>query len=191
MQIEFTLTFDDYREANDAILRSRKNRWLSRFGLLAVFLFVAALLAVFVVVTIANRATGQSMLPELKQKWVWLVLAAYLTFVALTAHGRALRRGWRGQPSLQLRRRVEIGENALVVDDSQTRVEHKWNAFVRYIEAPNLFVLMPSDVTLVIIPKRSLTEPGAVDGFRRLLDERVARPSVPGFPVTTVQAKRS
>jgi hypothetical protein len=189
MQIQFTLTFDDYREANGAVIRSRKNRWLARFGVISLLLLIALLLVVIVVVTIANRQTGQSVWPELKQEWPFLALAAYLMFVALTSPRRALRRGWRAQPNLQLGRRIEVGETSLVIDDSQTRMEFKWNAFLRHVESPNLFVLLPNEMMLVMIPKRALGGDAQVAEFRRLLDERVARPTVPGFPVTTTQAK--
>jgi hypothetical protein len=48
---------------------------------------------------------------------------------------------------------------------------------------------MPNELQFVIIPKRSLGGIPKVDAFRRLLDERVARPAVPGFPVATAAGK--
>jgi hypothetical protein len=188
MVLEFAHTFDDYREANNAVIRSRKGRWLTRFGMSVLLLMLAALLVVMFVVTIANHETGRSFVPELKREWVMLAAAAYMSFVALTAHGRALRRGWRLQPNLQLGRRVTIGDECIVVNDAQVRAEYKWSALQRYVESVNLFVLLPSEMILVMIPKRAFAGPADVDQFRALLDERVVRPAVPGFPVATAAA---
>jgi hypothetical protein len=190
MQLAFSYSFDDYREANRAVFRSQRRAWYRWLGWTLLFTFAALLGLVLITVTIANRATGQSVWPELKRNAIVLAAAVWLLYSALSARSRHIRRGWRAQPALQLGQRLEISDTSLVTDDSQTRVEFKWNAFVRFVESRNVFVLMPTEMSLVIIPKRAFPNAEAVQDFRRLLETRVLRPA-PGFPVVESQAAKA
>ncbi len=182
MQLTFTYTFEDYREANDAVFRSTQRPWFRRISVAIMGIAGVLLFGVVVIVSIANIQTGQSIWPELKRQWIMIAAAVYLCISALTGRRRALKRGWRSQPMLQVRQTIDVGAASLTVDDSQTRADFKWNAFQRFVETPNLFVLLPSEMSLVIVPKRAFTTAESNTEFRQILEARVQRPS-PGFPV--------
>jgi len=189
MHIEFTLTLDDYREANVAVIRTKlkvRFSWLMRD---AMFFLSGSIGVVMGLQGINVAIRWHTTHAGLWWNALLVAVGVYLVISAFIGRSRAVRRAWNAQPVLQLRRRVDFGDDMVVLDDTQTRTEYKWSAFVRYVESAKLFTLLPSEMHLLIIPKRSLGAEAQVVEFRRLLDERVARPAVPGFPVTTAQAK--
>jgi hypothetical protein len=133
-----------------------------------------------------RRASRSFVAPGLWWNAIVLAGGVYLLINAFVGRNRLLRRAWRGMPNLQVGRRIDMEDDRIVVDDSQSRTEYKWGAFTRYVESANVFSLMPNELQFVIVPKRALGGAAEVDAFRRLLDVRVARPAVPGFPVAAL-----
>lgn len=180
MRLEFSYTFDDYREANRAHARLNKLRWLIRTFFTILFLLLALLVLTVLVVSQATPETGKIGWANIKPILPWLVICGVMILYSLIASPLALRRAWRGQPALQLQQTMEISDAGLVVDDKQSRSEFTWNAFIRLLETRNLFLLFPSKLTFFIIPKRAVP-PGELDTFRLMLNQRVNRTGA--FPV--------
>jgi hypothetical protein len=63
---------------------------------------------------------------------------------------------------------------------------YRWTAFVRCVETPNLFMLYPSQLAFLIVPKRALGSSETADGFRDLIQQWADGQSV-GFPVIQSQ----
>ena len=182
MRIECAYTFDEYREASLALARSQDRRWFTTLGYSIVVVAGAILVFVIVVVRIATRATGGSIWPELQRNAVFIALALALCVRVFWLRSSGIRRGWKHQPELQLQRSIDISETSLLVDDSRTRVEFRWDAFRGLLETPKLFVLLPNDLSVVMIPKRAVP-PGEIDALRFTLNERLTlRGAFPVLP---------
>lgn len=185
MKFTFSYTFDDYREANRAHARMNKVRWLIRTLFTILFLLGALFMLTVLVVSQATPGTGELGWANIKPILPWLVICGAFMVWSLAATSIALRRAWRGQPALQLQQTIEIGDAGLVVDDVQSRNEYSWNAFIRFIETRNLFLLFPSSLVFVIIPKRAIA-PSELDALRTMLGERIGQGSA--FPVLPLKA---
>ncbi|MFB6435928.1 YcxB family protein [Streptomyces sp. NPDC056411] len=81
------------------------------------------------------------------------------------------------------------------VDDTGVRLttahssgSHDWHLYSRYVETPELFVLLSADksaVGFVVLPKRAVADPEEVDRLRAVLDRRLVRADAaeaPGSP---------
>ncbi len=180
MKLEFSYTFDDYREANRAHARMNKVRWLTRMFFTMLFLLVACLMLTLLVVSSATPQTGEIGWANIKPILPWLVICGAFIVWSVAASSIALRRAWRGQPAMQLQQSLEISDRGVVVDDVQSRIEYSWNAFMRLLETRNLFLLFPSKLAFIMIPKRAVPR-GEVDALRLMLGERVGHTG--GFPV--------
>ena len=182
MKLTFSYTFADYREANRAHARSNKLRWLIRTSVTVLFLLVACLMMTLLVRSQATPGTGKIGWVNLKPILPWLLVSGGLIVWALAAPYLTVRRAWLGQPAMQLQQTVEITDAGLVIDDEQSRNEYKWNAFIRLVESRNLFLLFPSNLVFVMIPKRAVP-PGELDAFRFTLNERLTlRGAFPVLP---------
>ena len=185
MKLTFSYTFADYREANRAHARRNKLRWLMRTSFTVVFLLIACLTMALLVRSQATPGTGEIGWANLKPILPWLLACGGLIVWALAAPYLTVRRAWLGQPAMQLQQTVEITDAGLVIDDEQSRNEYKWNAFIRLVESRNLFLLFPSNLVFIMIPKRALPA-GQLDAFRIMLNEcltlRGAFPVLPPKP---------
>jgi hypothetical protein len=95
-----------------------------------------------------------------------------------------IERLWAGQPALQLRKRMTIGDEGVKVSDAFSRHETQWQAFRRFIETPNLFLLMFGDYSFHMIPKRALND-DEVTSLRHLLRARI-QAQTNAFPVIPI-----
>lgn len=111
----------------------------------------------------------------------YLFVVLYLAIYFLLLRGN-YRRNWKLQPSLARPRTLEYSPEAVTTDDGVTMVMHRWPAFLRCVETRGLFLLYPSGLGFVMVPKRAFPSPEAVDGFRRLIQEWADGQSA-GFPV--------
>ncbi len=180
MQLEFFHTYDEYRQANRAYARMNKLRWLIRTLFTALFLLIALLMLYFLVVSRKSAETGKIGWTNITPILPWLIVCGAMLAWALLGGSIALRRAWRGQPGMQLRQTLVINDAGLMVSDAQSRNEYTWGAFNRLLETRNLFLLFPSDLIFIIIPKR-VVPPDQLQELRRLLDDRIRRASA--FPV--------
>ncbi|MDF3302922.1 YcxB family protein [Streptomyces tropicalis] len=101
-------------------------------------------------------------------------------------------------PWLQARRLHRLAERqgdiCGTVDDTGVRLAtaHSsagadWHLYSRYVETPELFVLLSADksaVGFVVLPKRAVADPGEVDRLRAVLDRRLVRADATEAPGT-------
>jgi hypothetical protein len=116
----------------------------------------------------------------------WLLIFAIL-WIGIYRILRGLpKRMWDGQPNMKLPQAVKISNEALEMDSAAMRTVYQWSAFVCYRETKNLFLLQPSKLSFVIIPKRACADAGAVEALRRMVELHVpnAEPKPFGFTVT-------
>jgi hypothetical protein len=102
-------------------------------------------------------------------------------------------------PWLQARRLHRLAERqgdvSGTVDDSGIRLTtahssagHDWHLYSRYVETPELFVLLSADKSAVgfaVLPKRAVADPEEVARLRAILDRRLVRTDTttsPGIP---------
>ncbi|BDM69360.1 hypothetical protein HEK616_28470 [Streptomyces nigrescens] len=99
-------------------------------------------------------------------------------------------------PWLQARRLHRLAERQGdirgTVDDTGVRIttahssgSHDWHLYSRYVETPELFVLLSADksaVGFVVLPKRAVADPEEVDRLRAVLDRRLVRADAAGAP---------
>ncbi|MFF8941729.1 YcxB family protein [Streptomyces sp. NPDC014864] len=101
-------------------------------------------------------------------------------------------------PWLQARRLHRLAERqgdiCGTVDDTGVRLTtahssagHDWHLYSRYVETPELFVLLSADKSAVgfaVLPKRAVADPEEVDRLRAVLDRRLVRADAeaPGSP---------
>jgi len=180
MRIECAYTFEDYREANLALARSKKRQWYGTLAFTAV-VFVAALAMIGVsFVQLRTRSMSGPHWWRVSLNVAAIVAGVYLCARILTARSVNIRRAWNRQPELQLQRRFDVGDSSVVMDDSSSRMEFQWSTFRGFIETRHLLVLQPNDVSMLIIPKRAIP-PAELEALRAVLHERVGRTGA--FPV--------
>ncbi|WP_317441040.1 YcxB family protein [Streptomyces collinus] len=93
------------------------------------------------------------------------------------------------------------GDICGTVDDTGVRLttahssaSADWHLYSRYVETPELFVLLSADksaVGFVVLPKRAVAEPEEVDRLRAVLDQRLVRANhaeAPGRPRSRCRA---
>ncbi|POX50898.1 YcxB family protein [Streptomyces sp. Ru72] len=119
----------------------------------------------------------------------WLLYAGVAVFVAFMA----------AVPWLQARRLHRLAERqgdiCGAVDDTGIRLttahssaSRDWHLYSRYVETPELFVLLTADkstVGFVVLPKRAVADREEVDRLRAVLDRRLMRVDAgeaPGTP---------
>ncbi|WP_330342140.1 YcxB family protein [Streptomyces sp. NBC_00557] len=119
----------------------------------------------------------------------WPLYAGLVFFVAFMATA----------PWLQARRLHRLAERqgdvCGTVDDTGVRlttahssVSLDWHLYSRYVETPELFVLLSADksaVGFVVLPKRAVADPEGVARLRAVLDRRLVRANTadaPGSP---------
>jgi len=158
MRLTFSCTFDDYREANRAHARARKPRWfvITLFTIMGLGVTGLMLMCCSIVIS-ALLGAGQSRWENIRPIMSWLLIAgALLIYGPIASSLLAVRRAWRGQPALQLQQTMELDEQGVTLDDKQSRNEFTWEAFLQLIETRNLFLLFPSKLTFIMIPKRAV-----------------------------------
>ncbi|MGW4566432.1 YcxB family protein [Streptomyces sp. NPDC004561] len=116
----------------------------------------------------------------------WPLYAGVVVFVAFRT----------AVPWLQARRLHRLAERqgdiCGTVDDTGVRLttahssaSHNWHLYSRYVETPELFVLLSADkssVGFAVLPKRAVAAPEEVDRLRAVLDRRLVRADAAGAP---------
>ncbi|MFE1951943.1 YcxB family protein [Streptomyces sp. NPDC059524] len=114
----------------------------------------------------------------------WPLYAGVVGFVAFAT----------AMPWLQARRLHQLAERQGdirgTVDDTGIRLatahsstSHSWHLYARYVETPELFVLLSADrssVGLAVLPKRAVAAPEELDRLRAVLDRRLVRADTAG-----------
>src|SRR5215472_7376500 len=145
MQIKFTLTAEEYVEAQLYWKRRLERRWIRRSSDLKVW---AAAFILIVCGVLLLRGT------------VWFI-GTFCVFLGLFLVA------WRGSESFRLRREfrrsrmlqreisMDIHEEGLWTASSYSEGKTTWEAFSRYLETPHLFLLDIPPNLFCIIPKKA------------------------------------
>jgi hypothetical protein len=112
----------------------------------------------------------------------WLYIFRYLR--------GTLPRHWAAQPHLRVPTTLEQTDHGLRAADEHVVHDYRWSAFLKFREGESLFLLYPSHVSYLIVPKRALAERGLVEAFRQLLEQHVASdgPIPARFPLEPMPA---
>ncbi|MFF4696675.1 YcxB family protein [Streptomyces chattanoogensis] len=84
--------------------------------------------------------------------------------------------------------RGTVDDTGLRLATAHSSASHDWHLYSRYVETPELFVLLSADksaVGFVVLPKRAVADPEEVDRLRAVLDRRLVRADAaeaPGSP---------
>lgn len=149
-----------------------------------------SLIAVCVIQTITS-ASGSDPQPSSGNSGIWVMALVMLMVGALVVyHARrtvrvASRQTWDGQPHLHSSQIVEVGETGVSVRYTHARYEAEWAGLVRFRESDSLFLICPSEVSMIAIPKRAIADPRLIDSLREMLTSRIPNEDVrrQGFAV--------
>jgi hypothetical protein len=164
MQIRFTLTAEEYAEAQQYWQRRLAPRW-TRMGSGFVFWVIGIIFILCgVLLLIASVWFGAI-----------LCIAYGLFLVAWRLFLREFRfqREFRRSKTLQGEMTMDITEEGLWTSSSYGEGAAKWDTFSRYLETPHLFLLSVPPRLFYLIPKRAFV-PGELDAVRQLLEEKIS-----------------
>jgi hypothetical protein len=99
-------------------------------------------------------------------------ISAYLIYLASSIWAKAGRRAFSSRPELGQEFSVDIGDSGIVFDGPISGMRWTWPAFVKFIEAKDLFLAYLSPCAFVILPKRILG-PGETDQVREVLLQKL------------------
>jgi hypothetical protein len=175
------------RRRFDDLTRQRL-RWLSPQALLLAAIALALLPMVVNSVRTADltgvksetEANVARYLPQIP--WVFL----FIFFVVLVR--RINRQRWKQQPGLARPRVFEFNAETVMTSDGISTGIYRWEAFYRCVETIDLFMLYPSGITFIMVPKRAFPSPEALENFRQLIQEWADGRSV-GFAVINPTSK--
>jgi hypothetical protein len=162
----------------------RYGGWLVAAALLALHVYLAWQQSVGLRRQSPPHAEGASTFELLRPPLLWSGMFAGFGAVMIWFNRTLIRRTWAGDLDFQRPKLMHVTDTGIAVGDAFSRSEYSWPAFLRLRETPNQFMLYIARNRFVMVPKRALTEPGAVDDFRRMVEMRLSPPpAVPAFPV--------
>lgn len=167
MTIHFQFTLDDYRKAFRAHLRkgaSASTRWaLKLFLVIGVILLLAGIL----LLVTGQRALNVVLVPFLLGAfWIWYGLGA--------AYQLSAKKQFVKSPALREPRSVEFSDSGVKTDAGVASSQVSWQAYIRYVESKDTFLIYTSPACFVIIPKRVL-QPEQITELRRLLQTHIGK----------------
>ncbi|MFI7007372.1 YcxB family protein [Streptomyces sp. NPDC050145] len=161
--LEYQLTRDDVRQALGARAKVSKSERRMR----VLFPVAAVMAALALGIALAKGET-----PDASMIGVGVALVAMLARPALMAQQFTKVLGRHGVS------RAVVDADGVSVSNAGGSSQLKWDAMPRYVETGDTFVLLSADknaACFTVLPKRSTTEPGGVEGLRALLDRHVRR----------------
>ena len=174
MRFKFTLTEDDYVEAQRAFSQSRaSSRWCRRV------IWVFAFLGISIGIGIGSLAyyRERTFDPE-----PWLVglpalIVGVLYLLYLTVFWKRLViSDFKKHPNLHGEREWELSENGVKTSAEIGHTELFWKAIVGWKETPSQFLFFLGKRLFWIFPKRAFNAPNEESQFRELLRRNVPQP---------------
>jgi hypothetical protein len=89
----------------------------------------------------------------------------------------SIRRSFRQDNRLQQPFEVVVSQDGIDISSTTGSSKYAWNAFTRYVESKNLFLVYQAPKVFNVFPKRAFA-PGEEESFRSLLSERIGPTSV-------------
>ena len=175
MRIEFEYTFNDLREG---IWWGRRARTTAAVLGWLVFLEYGAF-------ALWHQQARQPV--DLRRDWAamlpWVAFPLFVVVVMLDHLYQRPRSAWKTQPTFHLPQSIELDHQGVRARCSLLDAHYSWNYFLRWMESPNLLLLIMPGKFRLIIPKRAVP-PEQLSALRDLVDSRVQGPTR-GFPVNT------
>ncbi len=148
IQIQFSLTADEYVNLMRYIVNWRRYAWLTGIALL----FVGV----------------QVFLNGPKAFLYLLVIVLFGIFMYFTVQ-RSIRKGFEMSPHLQMLLRYHITEADFQVLTDEVQNTYTWDMFWKAREVPGWFLLHQNERVYNYVPKRAFNSPAEVDEFRKFL----------------------
>ena len=167
MPIEFQFTLDDYRKAFRAHIKkgaSAFTRWILRLCIP----FGAFLLLGGISLLMNGQRAMNVVLPPfaLGALWIWIGMGG--------SYWLSARKQFAKNPALRQPRRVEINDAGVQIDAGVASSQQSWQAYVRYVESKDSFLLYTSPACFNIVPKRVL-QPEQVNELRETLKSNIGK----------------
>jgi hypothetical protein len=193
MRIEFQYTLEDLQEARRIGTRNGPSSTNFKRGIFGWILFIGlALLMVFLlnqqkpapaspVVAPASSVPPKDLFTTLLIPMIpWLLLVLFL-WVVIFRYRRGY--GLKKSPLLMKPISMEIDEHGIFSSDGPTHTRWEWGAFDKTVESPDRFFLrLNGSTNFIIIPKRALNGPVAMEQVQALLG-RISQGPTGAFPV--------
>jgi hypothetical protein len=191
MHLEFTYTKADIRELQKAHRKRARGKSLRRvliwlilivFGVVVYMVLQGAPPPAAPVAPAAAPTTSPSPLADLVVPLIpWLLIFLFIWFFVFRQI-RANNSPWKLDPHFFDPRYIDIDNEWIMMTETLTRTQWKWDAFNAWIETTNLF-LVPLKITnrYLILPKRAMTIEQQEE-IRRLLSTHATGP-IRGFPI--------
>ena len=113
----------------------------------------------------------------------FLVMLMAMFLMMLIFQKKMIAASWRQQAGLHRPRTLEFTDEQVTSMDGLITVNWKWDAFVRFRETRNLFLVVTEDSRFLIVPKRILIDPAMMMEFRALLQTHIAEGHFLTLPV--------
>jgi hypothetical protein len=156
MDIHYACNLQDYIEAQKVALRTTVSYYI---------MLVGGGLCLLVGAVVAVVGPFSSALPPLLLAAFWLGYPfVYIPF--------KLRRDFRKHPNFARECQVHVDDDGLRSQSDVSTGETKWEAFVKFRETPNLFMLYLGGRMSKVIPKRAFAA-SQVEEFRELLRRKL------------------
>lgn len=167
MVIQFQFTLDDYRNAFRAHCKkgaSRLTRWTMKLLLVVGVIFF--LLGILLFVTGQRTPNVVLMLFFLGAVWIWVGSGQTYMLSAKKQFAKA--------PALREPRTIELNDDGMTTDAGVASSKASWQAYMRFVESKDSFLLYTNPACFNIIPKRVL-QPEQVDELRQLLQAHIGK----------------
>jgi hypothetical protein len=110
----------------------------------------------------------------------WMALLVFIWLLIRSISTLQAYRFWENQPHLLQRHTIRLSESGVEVQTVHVHHQYQWFAFMGFKETARLFVLMPSKLTMLMIPKRACKDAAELEQLRQLLGLHV--PGAPAGP---------
>jgi YcxB-like protein len=161
MEVQYACTLADYVE----VLTTARSRTLKRKIFSAVITMSLLTLGAAVMVSLGFRQSVAFPIMVVLLAGFWLIRRQVL-------YPSWVRKDFASHPNFSRERTLRIDESGLNWSSEVDRSETKWQAFSRFQETENLFVLYLGERLAEAVPKRALA--GAqLDEFRQLLFKKL------------------
>jgi hypothetical protein len=152
------------------------------FGLL----LIVGLLAPQFVPVVEWRPTRYQALMVGFAPWIVVLVAMVPFFNWYVKETRRLM--WEQSPGLHRPHVLEVSDEGVVNSDTHGSSTYRWAAFVRFRETENLYILVLENSQFLMVPKRAISDPAMVMGFRAMIQSRIPEgyfltPTQGAFPV--------
>jgi YcxB-like protein len=98
----------------------------------------------------------------------WMFFVAWLSVLTIKSQQNTRKRLWNAQLSLHRAKTADISAGGIVVTDTVSRNETHWDGFVGWKETKTLFVLFPSEVNVLFLPKSAFASDEELEAMRSL-----------------------